>query len=1195
MAKNINELRSEVWATEKNNHKLTWKDVCKMNAIELQNRLDKKVKGLTRPDLICDITEDGRLVLKKEVVNKQCKEFVDKMSDFEVKRIKEYIIENTPEESTPDLSYENICDIYRELNSRTIMGKREITSLRKICKCHVHENGGNFIFDMKYYIPMNQVTEITNLDDPSKGHCRFTDVMTPNSDLMITCNRLGINIITFDPEGFEQQELWKMYCQGLYEVREGKRFFPIGLSASKARVGGVVWMVNASDWMEVEKIRAEVLHVSFEEYVNMMKDPCVIAKFETGTIGMRTSAVIDVTKFGKETKGKVQECNVVKEDDIKTKARIPVAMRITTEGEGLKKAFNHKLLTDEIIELIPSDGMNLVSFKAHITSLNMAGIMSNNNYETLMTKWVESGYDISILKTDPWIVKLLNSKQWVPTVQGRRNGGIKGQFTVVAEMDSDPRLKGVDIIAFGKSVKYISNAAPYEIINYPHLNTATLNYQFCQSTVSAEDSDVLIKGAKRVLEDTKKVLTDPAYACKFMGAIRNINDGFNEEIDDQATKIANDLEVEPRVLNDVYHSVSIKERLDKYIRGISFGRIPVKGAYRYVISDPVYLYHKVVGDDFESSLKAGEVYVDGIDGYDCGMWRSPMIHFSEPQRAAVKNVDYLHIYKDLVILNPYDGIAPSLGGADFDGDKFLVVIDYKDGSFESDLVQAIQMPGYILMDDFSSAPKVDNTIENRIKYYIALSKKARVGQITNWATCVNDMMLNVQKGSKEYNWLNTVLMTLRSSQMAEIDSVKTGITADGPKGDLMPQEYCNPKKQPLWFVELKKWQGRPLSSVNIYHSNSPMQKLYNYVTSFYKTEIIEGFQPRGILEVVGQSLTEDEIIAFASIKDTVISYEAQYRQEMKQLITLKEKGCVDGDEASNSAFDNMKDRYRIALDSLIQGPVTANVVAYACYYAANTRANNGKISGKRSFPWFCYYAEMLDLLYRNNHSIMLIVLPDIEMEFVQIKDGTLLIDGNVIKTNIHYPNIVYGKNDDGSDKKVKDGIYGIKEIEGKPYLVIPRPKAPKVVKEISSEREFMFSVSRFMKENQGVNSEELIKRIHENGDIVDIVMDNLGNINMVINGDVYGAIKDCPLPLVNQNVRIRSHSELTFIPKAVRSTTVMKNDVEAYSQYITLNCVIVKTTDVKINVDVPVDGVYSNGNYDEDGYRLEEESWEQYL
>ena len=1171
MNNNINALRSKVWNIQKGNHKYTWKEICKMNAKELQDMLNDGIKRLQRPDLICDVTDDGRLVLKQDVIDKMYKAEVDKMTTFDLYRIKRMIKENTPEGCIPDLSNRNIWETFQDSNTRTIKSKRETTSLIKICGHHVMFDGTEFSFNMNNYIENDKITKDTDLTK------YFTSVATPKSDLIQTCEDIDVDVLTFDPEPMNQGSLFQMYLRGLIEINDRKRYFPVGLSAAKARVGGVVWLVNGADWFEVEQIRAQILHISFDTYIEIMNKEVNIAKSETGSIGMRTSSVLNISKIAKLTKNSeaLKSLKVKVVDDVKVMSKINVGMRITT-GKGPMKPFTHKLLKDEPIELIPSDGSSIMKLGKYVMVLHEAGFISNVQYEEFVKIWTDANYDVSVLTTDPWMVRFFNGKNWKSLLQVRFFGGIKGTVIPVPEMDSDFRLANVDMIAFGKSVKYISNEAPFEVINYPHLNSAMLNYQFCQST--AENADLLIKGATKALENTKKVLTDPAYACKFMGAIRNVNDGLNdEEIDDQATKIANDLEVEPRLLNDVYHSESIKDRLDKYVKGISFGRIPVKGAYRYVISDPIFLYKKAMGDDFESELSAGQIYVDGIDGFEAGMWRSPMIHFSEPQRAMCKKVDYLSIYKDLCILNPYDAIAPSLGGADFDGDKFLTVIDYKDGSFESDLVQAIQMPGYILMDDFGSAPKMVNNIENRIKYYVTLSKKARVGQITNWATCVNDLRLNAEKNSKEYNWWNILQMTLRSSQMAEIDSVKTGITADGIDGDLMPEEYCNPKRQPKWFIELKKWQGRPLNKVNEYHSNSPMEKLYEFTTKFYKEEILEGYQAKGILEVVGQTLTEEEIKAFASIKDIVASYEASYRQEMKQMVTLKEKGCVEDKESEGNLFDSMKERYRTALDSLIQGSVTSDVVAYACYYAANTRPNNNKITGKRSFPWFCYYAEMLNLLYRNGNSQMLVALPDREMSSVEVREGVLFIDGNVFKTGVCYP----------------DGYYGIIEIEGRPYVMVKRPRAAKIVKEISSDVEFMFSVSRFMKENQHVNSEELVNIIHNNDGIVDIVMDNKGDVNLVIDGTAYGLISNCPLPIIGKNVRIKSHSALTFIPKAVRNTTVMKNEAEAYSQYVTFNCSIVRGTDVKIEYDLS--GAFSNNEYDENGYRMDEESWNQYL
>ena len=1187
MANNrINDLRSKAWNYLKNQGNTTWKEVCKLTASELEDIIrvnEEAVKDVARMlknklviNQIAEYDKDGKMVLKKKISKKRIHSLVAKINDFDLAKIKEMIVEETPEGCSPNFSDENILSYFRIRNSRTIKSKRGTTTMMKVEGCHVIHDGNEYSFSSEKYIPLEKVNDTTNLSE------HMTDVSTPTMDMIETCRNLGVKVIAFSPEGMNSpQELAMMYQYGLVDRKTYERFFPIGLSASKARQGGECWLVAVKDWFELETLRAEVLHLSMEEYIELFAKEVVMAKFETGTIGMRTSSVLNISAIEKNHKGTefLKSIKVEKFDDIKVMSKIDVMMR-KTDGpiDNEMTPFTHEFIKDADIELIPSDGSSIMKLITFVGVLHAFGKISTNQYNTFVKIWTESGYDVKVLSENEWMKNFFAGKNWVALLQVRFFGGIKGTVIPVPQMDSDPRCANFDMIAFNKSVKYTSNDAPFEVINFPHLNKAALNYQFCQST--AENAELLIKGAERALKETKKVFSDPAYALRFMGSIRSLNDGLSEDLDDQPTKIANDLEIEPRLLNDVYHYTTIKERLDKYVKGIGFGRIPVNGAYRYVISDPIFLYKKAMGEDFESELKAGQVYVDGIDGYQCGMWRSPMIHFSEPQRADVKNVEYLNIYKDIIILNPYDAIAPSLGGADFDGDKFLTVVDYRDNSFESDLVQAIQMPGYILMDDFGTAPKVPNTIAERIKYYVALSKKARVGQITNWATCVNDMRLNWNKDTREYKWLNIVLMSLRSSQMAEIDSVKTGINADGPKGNLMPEARCNPKKQPLWFSELKKSQGKN-SNMEIYPSNSPMQKLYDYTLNFYNTEIVESFKPRGILEVIGESMTAEEIEAFKSIKDIVISYEAYFRREMKHIITLKEKGLIQEEEAEGNTFEDLKNRYCNALNALVQGNVTTDVVAYACYYAANVRADGGKISGRRSFPWFCYYAGMLNLLYRNGRAMQLVALPDREMEEVEIREGVLLIDGEVVKTGLTYP----------------DGLYQIREIEDKPYIMVKRPRPAKVVREeIPDTQLFSFGVSRFTKENQGVNSEELVRRIHENGDVVDIIMDNMGNVNLCIGDIVYGAINNCPIPLLDKSVRIQSHSDLTFIPKSGRASTVMKDEVYAYSQFITFQCTIIKGVKVNTEPTYPEqDGVYSNGSYDEDGYRLDEESWDQYL
>jgi hypothetical protein len=577
-----------------------------------------------------------------------------------------------------------------------------------------------------------------------------------------------------------------------------------------------------------------------------------------------------------------------------------------------------------------------------------------------------------------------------------------------------------------------------------------------------------------------------------------------------------------------------------------------------------------MGDDFESALRAGEFYCNGIHKKKGGMFRSPMIHYSEPQVLEAIDVDYLWMYKGIVVLNVKDGTASSLGGADYDGDKILLLIDEEDGTFESLFVKSIQMPGYIIHDEGNTAPKVENNIANRIKYYVDLSTPNRTGQITNWATCINDLMINAQaKGdTKSYNWYKRVLVRLRFAQGWEIDLPKTGVSADGPDGDMLPVNYCRPSVKPQWFVDKCAYDGRPTATVDkdgksiVYKGNAPMEQLHQYAEAFWN-QIVSGeiVKPNTMLEVIGATLTEQERNAFESIKGEVINLERLYRIETRNIITLMIEGVIS-EEEQRAMFDNVVELHRTNLNSLLGGAITTDVIAYACYYAANFRKNtdgsNEKVSGKRSYGWSVYRPETLALLYRNNNGMSLIALPDWEMDNVEIINGELYIDDKFVKS-VEFP----------------DGSYSVVIIDNKPFIVVPKElpvvtETEKRLAEIAyAEKQFTFECSAFTRFNQKLNSEEFIQAIANNNSIFDVVLLTNGATALCMNGLIYATINDCPSQIVNKRVTLKSHGELLFIPKSKRSTTLMKDEKFAYSQMLRFTVMINVNEAIDTNIIVP--------------------------
>ncbi len=513
---------------------------------------------------------------------------------------------------------------------------------------------------------------------------------------------------------------------------------------------------------------------------------------------------------------------------------------------------------------------------------------------------------------------------------------------------------------------------------------------------------------------------------------------------------------------------------------------------------------------------------------------------------------------------------------DFDGDKCLIIIDYRDGSFESDFVQQIQKPGYVIYDEGNTAPKVDNDIANRIKYYVDLSTPNRTGQITNWATCVNDLMINAQLNNdkKAYNWYKSVLVRLRFAQGWEIDLPKTGVSADGPDGDMLPVNFCRPHNKPQWFADWNNYDKGLLTPAvltdkngksRLYTGNSPMEQLHQYAESFWKS-ITEGevVKPNTMLEVIGSTLTEVERNAFESVKNTVIEYERLYRNETRNIIGLMNEGVIS-DEEQKLMFEELIEVHRNSLKSLLGDDVTSDVVAYACYYASNFRKNadgsNEKVSGKRSYGWVCYYPETLALLYRNNNGMSLIALPDKEMDNVEIVNGELLIDGKFVQT-VEYP----------------DGSYSIKVIDDKPFIIVPK-NLPQITEEEKrkaeiayANKQFSFECNAFTAYNQKLNSEQFIEVIEANNNSFDVLLLTNGSVALCMNGLVYATIKECPQQIINKRVILVSHSELLFIPKAQRKSTLMKDDKYAYSKMLRFTVMInineVADTNVTVNDNV---------------------------
>lgn len=200
----INEMRSIVWKSVKGTNSYTWKDICSMKREELSamltnhsnDLLDSSIfETVKAPETIGDVTFTGK-VLRKDIIERSYKERCSGMSDFEVNRAKTEII-NRAEliGCTPDLSWREIYETHKDLQHRVCHQKREITKQIKVCGYNVIPNceTGYFEFDLSKVMDVADIKNDTDIKE------WLFEVAVPYADLMETCDKLNINLVTFDP------------------------------------------------------------------------------------------------------------------------------------------------------------------------------------------------------------------------------------------------------------------------------------------------------------------------------------------------------------------------------------------------------------------------------------------------------------------------------------------------------------------------------------------------------------------------------------------------------------------------------------------------------------------------------------------------------------------------------------------------------------------------------------------------------------------------------------------------------------------------------------------------------------------------------------------------------------------------------------------------------------------------------------
>lgn len=310
-----------------------------------------------------------------------------------------------------------------------------------------------------------------------------------------------------------------------------------------------------------------------------------------------------------------------------------------------------------------------------------------------------------------------------------------------------------------------------------------------------------------------------------------------------------------------------------------------------------------------------------------------------------------------IVFNMYDVSLPQQGGADCDGDIFLLC--------DEPIIIDSKIDKHIILDieDKVTAQSKPYTKENIIEYEV-MTRDNRIGEITNVATSIENRYTTNEDIKTLYSNYSSLL---RIFQGKEIDFLKTGFRwhmNSGLRKHLKQLPYFLLYNYPSKLKTYKTLseKNRQIENkedkvkLNAYHSPSPMNELCDYICTWEKKNILWDNDVNNLIDTRCMIINNDIDLSDRKIMKVCRRYINQYADEIRRHIKLRREKSDDENHKFN--MDVIVAEYRkCILDELqIDEELIANYVIKVSY---------SSISISKSFAWAGYGDYIIDNL-RNN-------------------------------------------------------------------------------------------------------------------------------------------------------------------------------------------------------------------------------------
>lgn len=527
-------------------------------------------------------------------------------------------------------------------------------------------------------------------------------------------------------------------------------------------------------------------------------------------------------------------------------------------------------------------------------------------------------------------------------------------------------------LGISKYSHHIKNLNKYTRMNFQYLQCLDLwnpKYIDCFENKNMLEYDILdsnndgkiIEMAKYTTNLFEKIIKgDKFYTYKFMG----IN---NEDIYEPESKYLEAALVNDVMLKDPAVKQFIYRKLKKTIDEAKVGKIYCSGFYHTGVGDMIGYLQYAVGLEPIGCLEERELYSGNFGNEDIVSFRSPLVDSSEVNKIKIVHNDitdkwFSHFKdQDIVMFNMYDISAPQQGGADFDGDIFLlcnnsIVINSK-----------INKPIILDIEDKVTAKPKEYNKENLIEYEV-MTRDSRIGEITNAATSIENKYTTNEEIKELYSNYSSLL---RIYQGKEIDFLKTGTRwqmSNGLRKHLKQLPYFllyNYPKKLKTYNKLKKENSNEESKekkkkLNAYHSPSPMNELCDYICTWEKKNILWDNDINNLIDTRVLIINNDLELTDKSICRKVQKYITDYSIEIRKHMKLKEKENVVSEQDYYFSMDEMVNKFKNNLSNELglDEEVIANYVIAVSY-------RNFSIS--KSFAWAGYSDYIIKNLKNNSN------------------------------------------------------------------------------------------------------------------------------------------------------------------------------------------------------------------------------------